>query len=60
MFSHYDREQNIVGKGENADYHDFLLFLQFFRKPVLLELLKAVIVLETHNAEFYDLEKKAN
>ena len=28
------RVENYVGKGENADYHYFLLFAQCFRKPL--------------------------
>ena len=28
-----ERVENIVGKGENAGYQHFLLFLQCFRKP---------------------------
>ena len=29
-----DRVENIVGKGEIAHYEQFLLFPQFFSKPV--------------------------
>ena len=29
----FDREANTVGKGENAGYQHFLLFLQCFPKP---------------------------
>ena len=29
----FDRAENIVGKGENAGYQQFLLFLQCFPKP---------------------------
>ena len=32
MISLYDRVENIVGKGENAGYQHFLLFLQCFQK----------------------------
>ena len=28
-----DRQENLVGKGENAGYQHFLLFLQCFQKP---------------------------
>ena len=31
----FDRRENIVGKGENADYQHFLLFPQFFQKTYL-------------------------
>ena len=40
----FDREQNTVGKGENAGYQHFLLFLQCFQKPSSLGLLKVGIV----------------
>ena len=30
----YDRIENNVGKGENADYQHFLLFLQCFQKAL--------------------------
>ena len=33
MISVFDREENIVGKGENAGYQHFLLFPQCFQKP---------------------------
>ena len=29
----FEREKNIVGKGENAGYQHFLLFPQFFSRP---------------------------
>ena len=32
ILSAFDREENIVGKGENAGYQHFLLFLQSFQK----------------------------
>ena len=35
-----DRVENIVVKGENADYQHFLLFSQCFRKVFHQELLK--------------------
>ena len=38
------RLESIVGKGENAGYQHFLLFLQCFQKASLLRLLKARIV----------------
>ena len=31
----YDRVENTVGKGENADYQHFLLLPQCFSKPSL-------------------------
>ena len=40
MISLSDRIENIVGKGENAGYQHFLLFLQCFQKPSFLGLLK--------------------
>ena len=30
-----DREENILGKGENAGFQHFLLFLKCFQKPFL-------------------------
>ena len=39
------RVENIVGKGENAGYQHFLLFLQCFQKAFSLGLLKVWIVL---------------
>ena len=33
-----DKVENIVGKGENADYHNFLLFPQCFQKPSFIGL----------------------
>ena len=33
MISLFDRVENTVGKGENAGYQHFLLFLQCFPKP---------------------------
>ena len=41
MFSLFDSVENTVGKGENADYQHFLLFLQCFLKPPSLGSLKA-------------------
>ena len=38
------RTENIVGKGENAGYQHFLLFLQSFQKYTFSGLLKDVIV----------------
>ena len=40
----FDRVENNVGKGENADYHHFLLFPQSFQKTFYLGLLKVGIV----------------
>ena len=37
----YGRVENIVGKGENAGYQHFLLFLQCFQKSFLLGVLKS-------------------
>ena len=34
MLSEFEGERNIVGKGENADYHYFLLFPQCFNGPL--------------------------
>ena len=39
-----DRVENIVGKGENAGYKHFLLFLQCFQKLFLSGSLKVGIV----------------
>ena len=33
----FDRIENIVGKGENASYQHFLLFLQCFPKALFLQ-----------------------
>ena len=38
------RVENVVGKGENADFQHFLLFLQCFQKASYTESLKVVIV----------------
>ena len=38
------RVENIVGKGENADYQHFLLFLQCFQKLCFSEVLKVRIM----------------
>ena len=37
MISFSDREENIVGKEENAGYQHFLPFPQCFQKPLNLE-----------------------
>ena len=42
---YFGREENIVGKGENAGYQYFLLFPQCFQKASFTQLLKVVIVL---------------
>ena len=34
----FDKEENIVGKGENAGYQHFLLFLQSFTKACEIKL----------------------
>ena len=44
MLSLFDRVENTVGKGENADYQHFLLFTQYFPKPSFLVTLKVGIV----------------
>ena len=44
MISVYDREENIVGKGENAGYEHFLLFPQYFQKVSLSVSLNVRIV----------------
>ena len=36
MTSVSDRQENIVGNGENAGYQHFLLFPQCFEKPYLV------------------------
>ena len=45
MISLLDRVENTVGKGENAGYQHFPLFLQFFPKPSSLGSLKVGIEL---------------
>ena len=40
----FDRAENTVEKGENADYQHFLLFPQCFPKPTSLGSLKVGIV----------------
>ena len=40
MITACDRVENIVGKGENAGYQDFLLFPQCFQKVSFLGSLK--------------------
>ena len=40
----FDREENSVGKGENAGYQHFLLFPRCFSKPTSLGSLKVGIV----------------
>ena len=44
MISLCDRVENIVGKGENADYLHFLLFPQCFQKAASKWSLKVGIV----------------
>ena len=39
-----NREENGVGKGENAGYQHFLLFQQCFQKPSLTEFLELRIL----------------
>ena len=40
----FDLVENIVGKGENAGYQHFLLFLDCFQKASYARLLKVAIV----------------
>ena len=42
MISVFDRVENMVGKGENADYQHFLLFPQCFPKPSFLRFIKSL------------------
>ena len=49
IISVFDRVENIVGKGENAGYQHFLLFLQCFEKASFPYMLKGVIVWEWVN-----------
>ena len=44
MISPSERAENIVGKGENAGYHHFLLFQKCFQKSSISGLLKVGIV----------------
>ena len=44
MISDFDRVENIEGKGENAGYLHFLLFLQCFQKASYIGPLKVVTV----------------
>ena len=44
MISAFDRVENMVEKGENADYQHFFLFPLCFPKPSYLGMLKAGIV----------------
>ena len=46
IISVLDRVENIVGKGENAGYHHFLLFPQCFQKASFPDGSKGVIVWE--------------
>ena len=41
----FDRDVNILGKGENAGFQDFLLFPKYFQKPSSAGFLKVGIVL---------------
>ena len=49
MTSVFDREKNIVGKGENAGYQHFLLFPQCFERASFPDTSKGVIVWEWVN-----------
>ena len=42
IISVFERVENIVGKGENAGYQHFLLFLQCFEKASFLDMSKGV------------------
>ena len=44
IISVFDRVENIVGKGENAGYHHFLLFPECLEKASLHDMSKGVIV----------------
>ena len=44
MILDFDRIENIVGKGENAGYQDFLLFPQCFQRAFYLGSLKVGIM----------------
>ena len=46
IISVFDRDENIVGKGEIARYEQFLLFPQCFHKASFPEASKGVIVWE--------------
>ena len=46
IVSIFDRVENIVGKGENADNQHFLLFPQCFEKAFLPDTSNGVIVWE--------------
>ena len=41
MIPVFDRIENIMGTGENADYQHFLLFPQCFQKPLFYEVVKS-------------------
>ena len=43
IISVFDREENIVGKGENAGYQHFLLFPQHFEKASFPDMSKGVV-----------------
>ena len=47
----FDRVENIVGKGENAGYQQFLLFPQCFQKSDLLGSLKLRTLWERLNMQ---------
>ena len=51
MISLLDKVENTVGKGENAGYQHFLLFLQCFPKPSSQRSLKVRIVWNRVNIE---------
>ena len=43
MTSFFDRVGNVVGKGENAHYHYFLLFPHFFSKAFSLRVFDSLV-----------------
>ena len=57
----FDRVENIVGKGDNAGYHHFLLFPKYFQKPSCQRSLKAGTVWEqVQSYAFYNLSLGLN
>ena len=51
IISVFDRVENIVGKGDNAGYQQFLLFPQYFEKASFPDSSKGVIVWEWVNCQ---------
>ena len=60
MISAYDREENIVGMGENAGYQHFLLFPQCFQKISFSGLLKVRMVWERVNEMVHVERERVN